>query len=773
MALNGDARRSPEQWHGKPPTHSSFDSWVNKNGKDAYKHFVKDHPKTDLSYEAWRQTDRVYGGYLFYVASLVWADDDDSDEESVKRRRISRVQSDSKKTAITNGRGASRTAGSATPTSATTSAALNVSGKRKRKPRKKYMSQELVASDEEAADEVDASTPPTEAETPAKAEVAVNGRRKSTSRKPRKKPISDETISPEDEDEDEDEDAMDVDVAVIDSPLPVRSAPHASATFRQSESPNKATPKQTSTRKSRESFLVRLPFHLWDAVNLKEKSEELELDEDPENGDASIAEVSRPATTPASKFKSESSNETKTDANTDDTVEALTAEGTPDAANTRRGLRNRKPAQQRPYYHDAQVFEEVETEHDDESELGSLSRERSSEPLPPSKPKHFKGKGRAWKKDDSDEDEEFVTPKEKKAAKVAKAKAERDKVKMEKETNENGNEDITSALMDILNADRAELSDRTAQTNGLPNNSTKQKKSRKPRKSSLLSEDLAHEAPGSGNPQAAPAQPPKRGRGRPRKSALSSEIVRDESDDEGEALAQAAETADTTAPTDLTTPPKSKPTSRPSTATSTAPATTPKKRGRPRKSDTVTTSAKLPAKVSEATEEAAQRRDSTATEAAEPKMCVSESAPSAPAVADYPMPVLYRGAALVESLYPREASELATAPSTATAESEPVQSSAPSAEAPLAHVEVKEPVLASDADAHTDAKADADADADADAKPGEEVRTVTIPSPAVPAASPTLKTEDKNELREERGHNDIDDARSAAMSLGSSSDAEL
>jgi len=78
MALNGDARRSSEHWHGKPPMHSSFDSWINKNGKDAYKYFVKDHPKTDLSYEAWRQTDRVYGGYLFYVASLVWAEDDDS-----------------------------------------------------------------------------------------------------------------------------------------------------------------------------------------------------------------------------------------------------------------------------------------------------------------------------------------------------------------------------------------------------------------------------------------------------------------------------------------------------------------------------------------------------------------------------------------------------------------------------------------------------------------------------------------------------------------------
>lgn len=112
---------------------------------------------TSLSYEAWRQTDQVYGGYLFYVASLIWAEDPDSvrqqityfvlltdrckqDEENVKRQRISRVQGDNaKKTATTNGNGAPRTAGSATPTPAANSDEISASGKRKRKPRKKYM----------------------------------------------------------------------------------------------------------------------------------------------------------------------------------------------------------------------------------------------------------------------------------------------------------------------------------------------------------------------------------------------------------------------------------------------------------------------------------------------------------------------------------------------------------------------------------------------------------------------------------------------------------
>jgi hypothetical protein len=128
-----------------------------------------------------------------------------------------------------------------------------------------------------------------------------------------------------------------------------------------------------------------LPFYLWDAVNLEEKSEEMVLDEDTDNGDASIAEVSRPATTPAAKPKNNTSNDTKTDMNVDEAAEAATVEGTPDpsAANTRRGLRNRKPAQQRPYYHDAQLFEDAETEPEEEN---SRQSSPSGPPPPPRKP---------------------------------------------------------------------------------------------------------------------------------------------------------------------------------------------------------------------------------------------------------------------------------------------------------------------------------------------------------------------------------------------------
>jgi hypothetical protein len=127
---------------------------------------------------------------------------------------------------------------------------------------------------------------------------------------------------------------------------------------------------------------------------------------------------------------------------------------TASAGSTRRGLRTRKPAQQRPYYHDSQLFEDVEptngdaqdssntspatqgrrvsvasiSKNIDDALLASLDEEamallqEETDPEP-AKPKHFKGKGRAWKKEGSDEDEEFSLAAKKKAAKAARMKA--------------------------------------------------------------------------------------------------------------------------------------------------------------------------------------------------------------------------------------------------------------------------------------------------------------------------------------------------------------
>lgn len=415
-------------------------------------------------------------------------------------------------------------------------------------------------------------------------------------------------------------------------------------------------------------------------MNLDEKSEEMILNEDTDNGNVSVTEFLQPATNSAAKPNVNATAEIKTDTNPDTVAETAIAEGTPDltAAKTRRGLRNRKPAQQRPYYHDAQLFEDAETEHEEDSPesssesshkpgatIDTLSRDMSDFPaaalwdilaneaiqlnkeqlpeeqerqLKPEihrepdgdtpKTKHFKGKGRAWKKEGSDEDEEF-TPKQKKAAKAAKAKAERINAKIEKD------------VVDDIPKPK--------------------KKIGRPRKSNL-SEDTVHDdsdndtsiLEGETTLQAVPTQPPKRSRGRPRKSALSSELVRDDSEDDAPSTVSAPKQA----LVDLTGSPKSKSTSRPSTASGPAQTQTqtPKKRGRPRKSDASTTPAKSSAKTSDDAEAFVSQHHSpiTTEPAGAPKATeVDASVPFAP---DYPTPNMDTSAVLVTSLYSHEPS---------------------------------------------------------------------------------------------------------------------
>jgi hypothetical protein len=269
---------------------------------------------------------------------------------------------------------------------------------------------------------------------------------------------------------------------------------------------------------------VRLSFHSWDAVVSGSKSRQ-------------------------SAFRDEDS---------DAYTKQSTAAASPDP-NARRGLRMRRPAQQRPYFHDAQLFEDADTSPVEAGGSGSTSPASGSRRLSVTpftrtddegfvetpgesmadlghfeeghdqRQRHFKGKGRAWKKDESDEDEEF-TPKRK----AAKAKAD-------------------------------------AQASG-------QKKRGRPRKIPLA-EDAVHDHSTSGthgvgsavlnkSPTSTPTQPQKRGRGRPRKSALSAELVQDDSSDNGSPRKK-----QNTVAVDVPTPPPA------------TPLSAPKKRGRPRKSD--------------------------------------------------------------------------------------------------------------------------------------------------------------------------------------------
>jgi hypothetical protein len=235
------------------------------------------------------------------------------------------------------------------------------------------------------------------------------------------------------------------------------------------------------------------------------------------------------------------------------------------AAATRRGLRARRPAQQRPYSFDVDIFEGDESDGIEEQpvaqpsssvpsrrvSVASLSAEPfgqldpetlailqgAVDPTPDDevdnlrRPKHFKGKGRAWKKEESDEDVEFNPTKKKNAARAkAKAKA-------------------------LAQAQQQQP-----------------KKRGRPRKSGL-SEDIIRDSSEAGSPAqtldaspspAAPESSTKKTRKTARKSVLSEAVVRDDSEDQDAASSSQA------APAGLT----------PEVST---PA--PKKRGRPRKSD--------------------------------------------------------------------------------------------------------------------------------------------------------------------------------------------
>jgi hypothetical protein len=108
-----------------------------------------------------------------------------------------------KKTLKTNGYGLSRSVGSATPSATANSEDLSPPGKKKRKARKKFLvslnlkryvsaadnkqSEEVVASEE--SDDAGTATPLLNETMPSAPLVTVNGRRKSSNRKPRKKPI--------------------------------------------------------------------------------------------------------------------------------------------------------------------------------------------------------------------------------------------------------------------------------------------------------------------------------------------------------------------------------------------------------------------------------------------------------------------------------------------------------------------------------------------------------------------------------------------------------
>ncbi|USP73114.1 hypothetical protein yc1106_00388 [Curvularia clavata] len=431
-------------------------SWLDKHGFEEYEAWKEANPDTRLLYDDWKDSNQNNSGLSLYYTTLhIFEESDSSDENgqpakaksqpTKQRGQIGRPR----KSTTLNGNGPLRSAGTAAPTKATNLEESSPSAKKKRKARKKPLSEEIIASasdSDDAAKDPETSTPGAENATPSARTITItmNGKRKTSTRKARKKPISEETISPEDELDD----PMDVTIdevanSAIASPLPVRpvtnffAAPKSPATAPTSNPPKKSHILKLSTRKTPKK---------------QETSEEFASGG---MGQASASTQATPNTVGKGSQPSITINTNPTPkSNVDPDSAAASPTSTSAPGSTRRGLRTRKPAQQRPYYHDSQLFEDVEPRNGDANDhettsspvaqgrrvsiasiskniddalLASLDEEAMAllqdEPeSEPARPKHFKGKGRAWKKEGSDEDEDYSQAGKKKAAKATKMK---------------------------------------------------------------------------------------------------------------------------------------------------------------------------------------------------------------------------------------------------------------------------------------------------------------------------------------------------------------
>jgi hypothetical protein len=245
----------------------------------------------------------------------------------------------------------------------------------------------------------------------------------------------------------------------FDTELKLITAPKSSTTAPAADTPKKSHILKLSTRKTpKKKAAVSFCLETQEMIANILKSEDSVLEDGADGAGAhtkatptNVASVTEPNVIVNRNVTPSTNDRVAQDI---DSAAASPDATTASAGSTRRGLRTRKPAQQRPYYHNSQLFEDVEPTNGDEQEsnttspategrrvsVASISRniddallasldeeamallQEETEPEP-AKPKHFKGKGRAWKKEGSDEDEEFSLAAKKKAAKAAKMKA--------------------------------------------------------------------------------------------------------------------------------------------------------------------------------------------------------------------------------------------------------------------------------------------------------------------------------------------------------------
>ncbi|KAF2685501.1 hypothetical protein K458DRAFT_486395 [Lentithecium fluviatile CBS 122367] len=414
-------------YDGSRPRFETLQAWLKVFGQAEYAVYKKDHAPSDLGYEEWATSVHAHGMYLWHATLDVWEEESSSGEGSDLEppKLVLRGPPERKpKKPLTNGHGMRRATKTPKSTSRDKSDEPGASGKRRRKPKKQYLSQEIVASD--GSDDIKEPTPIVEVASleepsPPPAPVsATNGRRKSGGRR-KKQFLSEEIIAPEDEDTD----AMSLDAVAV-AAADATTAFDALALEHHTPVPEAIakSPKKKPGRKPKKKYLSQ---------------EIVTLDDDEDSAPADIAS-------------------------------SHTATGSPESStNSRRGLRARTAAQQRPYSQDARFVEEhlladsdIEpaikrspkpkstklaqvSYPDEEAEIMELEPEDEDEELMDyendtiglqvektpytgsGRKAHYKGKGRAWKKTSEDEDQDYVSPIKNKAGNQPKRKLGRRK----------------------------------------------------------------------------------------------------------------------------------------------------------------------------------------------------------------------------------------------------------------------------------------------------------------------------------------------------------
>ncbi|KAF2661614.1 hypothetical protein K491DRAFT_773936 [Lophiostoma macrostomum CBS 122681] len=309
-AANVDATSPNDQFQ-------PFKSWLAAYGDAEYAQYTREAATPHLTYEDWASSDHPLGPYLYKLTLDAWEVGSSSDEEleqPVKSAARDLAEREPTDTVKANGNGISNTLVIRSPVKISASGDPSAPAKKKRRPRKKY--------------------------------------------------LSDAIISPEDVDD-------------LSTPVP-EPIPDEPATFVKKQTP-----------------------------------------------------VAKFASNPSTAPKGVKIVASSPDASTPD-VATATSDEAGASSTARRGLRVRTPAQQRPYFHHAKLFEETDEgdliEGSDRQLMTARSKlaevsypnsedgfssddingdfgHHSQEPTP--EPKKFKGKGRAWQKKNEDADEDY------------------------------------------------------------------------------------------------------------------------------------------------------------------------------------------------------------------------------------------------------------------------------------------------------------------------------------------------------------------------------